>query len=139
MFFDSKECEWSDQRVFLNGIEIGKIRGIKFKKSVEKDLLYASGKKALSIQHGNERIDGTLTVLKGTLEDINRSVQATGGEDVTDAEFVITVSFVAKGTRAVQNYNLIGVEIAEFEVGMMQNDKFNEINLPFIGLRHSTV
>lgn len=131
IFFDSKECEWSDQDVFLNGVKIGKIRGLKFKASKEKDPLHAGGDKPISLQGGNRTYEGTLTILKGALEDINRACVAEGGKDCLDAEFVVVCTYKARTARALQTHTLSGLQFSEFELGMMQNDKFTEVGVPF--------
>lgn len=135
-FFDSKECEWSDQEVFLNGVKIGKIRAIKFKAAKEKDFLHAGGENPHSIQGGNRTYEGTLTILKGALEDVNRASVAAGGKDCLDVSFIIVITYKVKGNRALQTHTCSGVEFSEFELGMTQNDKFTEVAMPykFLGL-----
>lgn len=135
MFFDTKECEWADQDILLNGVKIGKARGLKFKKSQEKEHLYASGNDPIDIQRGNKKYEGTLTMLKGAVEDVNRASIAAGGEDLTDARFQIVCNYRAKGNRLKQTYTLIDIEFTEFEVGMVQGDKFQEIPVPFLFLK----
>lgn len=134
-FFDTKECEWSDQEILLNGVKIGKIRGLKFKKSQEKEHLYAGGNDPIDIQRGNKKYEGTLTILKGALEDANNSVIAQGGEDITDAAFQIVCNYKQKGNRLKKTYTMINVEFTEFEIGMIQGDKFQEVNLPYLFLK----
>lgn len=134
MFFDTKECEWSDMEVYINGVKITKITGLKFKKTREKELLYAAGSDPINIQSGNKGYSGTLTVLRGAVEDMTRAVKASGGEDLLDAEWSVVCKFKPKGVRALSTYTIPTAEFTEFEDGMMQNDKKGEIALPFIFL-----
>lgn len=134
MFFDTKECEWSDMEVYINGVKITKFTGLKFKKTREKELLYAGGSDPISIQNGNKGYSGTLTCLRGAVEDINRAVKAAGGEDLLDAEFSVVCKFKAKGIRGMSTHTIATAEFTEFEDGLMQNDKKGEIALPFIFL-----
>lgn len=134
MFFDTKECEWSDFTVYINGVKITKLTGLKYKKTVEKELLYAAGSDPLSIQRGNKGYTGTLTVLRGAVEDMNRATISAGGEDLTDAEFSIVGTYKAKGARGLSTVTIATAEFSEFEDGLMQNDKKGEIALPFVFL-----
>lgn len=133
-YFDTKECEWSDQDILVNGVKVAKARGVKIKKSQEKEELYASGDKPISIQRGNKKYGITLTLLKGAVEDMNRAAIAAGGEDINDVEVVIVVNFRARGNRLLQTYTCISVQFTEFEIGLMQNDKFQEVSLPCLAL-----
>lgn len=135
MFFDTKECEWSDQDVFLNGFKIAKILGIKFKKTKEKEALYAGGDEPISIQAGNKGYEGTLTILKGAVDNMNVAALAAGGEDLLDVAWTLTVTFKPKGTRLLKTHTLVGVDFEELEEGLMQNDKKSEIPLAFKFLR----
>lgn len=134
-FFDTKECEWSDLDIFLNGTKITKVRALKYKKTREQEHLFAAGADPISIQKGNKTYTGELRVLKGALDDMNRASKAAGGEDITDVTWTIGASYKEKGNRLVQFDTLQGVEFGEFEKGMEQNAKFSEITLPFLYLK----
>ncbi len=135
MFFDTKECEWSDQDVYLNGFKIAKILGVKFSKGKEKEALYAGGDEPISIQGGNKTYEGTLTLLKGAVDNMNAAALLAGGEDLLDIAWTLTVVFKAKGTRILKSHTLMGVDFDKFEEGLMQNDKKSEIPLSFKYLR----
>jgi hypothetical protein len=135
MFFDTRECEWSDQEVFIDGVRVTKIQGIKFKPTQEKEFLHAAGNEPIGIQRGNKTYTGDITLLKGALDDINRAVRAAGGNDILDAEFVVVVNYKAKGNRALQTNTLIGMQVSEYEHGMEQNAKSKPITLPMMFLK----
>lgn len=136
-FFDTKECEWNDLEVFLNGVRVTKIQSLKYKKAQEKEHLYAAGNDPISIQRGNNAYTGSVRLLKGAVDDINRAVQASGGEDLLDASFIIVANYKKKGNRQLQVDTLSGVEFSEYEKGMEQNAKSMPIELPilFLGLK----
>ncbi len=135
MFFDTKECEWSDQEILVNGVKVAKATGLKFKKSQEKEHMYAAGDEPLDIQRGNKKYEGTLTMLKGAVEDVNKAAIAAGGDDLLDIRVQIICNYKAKGNRILQTYTLIDVEFTDFELGMMQNDKKLEVSIPMLFLR----
>lgn len=133
--FDSKECEWNDLQIYIDGAKVGKATGLKYKKSRETEALYAAGDEPLTIQRGNKTYTGTLNILKGTLDDMNDAAKAAGGEDLYDVDWLIVASYRAKGTRKLQVDTLLGVVFEDFERGMMQNDKKMDVALPFKYLR----
>lgn len=137
MFFDTRECEWSDLEVFIDGVKITKIQGLKYKKGQEKEHLYAAGNEPIAIQKGNKSYTGEMRILKGALDDINRAVRAAGGEDILDANFIVVANYKAKGNRSIQTDTLLSVEVTEYEKGMEQNVKSMPITLPilFLGLK----
>lgn len=134
-FFDSKDCEWADMTVMIAGATLTKIRGIKYKASQEKKLLYAAGSEPVSIQSGNRSYEGEIKVLKGALDDMNRAALAAGGDDILDLQFDIVVTYKAKGTRGLQTDTLVNVEVSNFEKGWDQGAQSMEVSLPIVFMK----
>ena len=134
-FFDSKDCEWADMTVMIAGATLTKIRGIRYKASQEKKLLYAAGSEPISIQSGNRSYEGEIKVLKGALDDMNRAALAAGGDDILDLQFDIVVTYKAKGTRALQTDTLVNVEVSNFEKGWDQGAQSMEVSLPIVFMK----
>lgn len=133
--FDSKECEWADFSLYINGVFISKIAGFTSRKRQEKEPLHAHGNEPFSIQRGNKTYEGNLVLYKNAVDAINRAVQLAGGDDLLDAEFIIVGSFAPKGTRVIQNRTLLNCEFTEEAVELAQNAKSVQVTLPFIYLR----
>ena len=133
-FFDSKECEWADLTVLFAGAELTKIRGVKYKASQVKKPLHAAGNKPISIQKGERTYDGTITVLKGAVDDMNRAAVAAGGSDLLDITFDLVITYQAVPGRALQVDTLLGMEVTDFEKGMMHDSTEMEIALPVVFL-----
>lgn len=136
---DSKEVEWSDAELFLNGVRITKVQGFKFKLAQEKEFLYAGGNDPLSIQRGNKAPTGEFRLLKGAVDALNAGARAAGGNSLLDIALVAVIKFKAKGVRTVQTATLTGVEFTEYEYGMEQNAKSMPITLPFLYLSQTIV
>lgn len=135
-FFDSKECEWTDLRIFLNGAKAGKVTGNKYKKDRETEFLYAAGDEPASIQRGNKAYTGTLNLLKGLQDDMNAAARAAGGEDLYDVDWTIVNTYREKGSRLIQTDTQIGVVFESLgDRGMMQNDKKMDLAMPYKYLR----
>lgn len=135
-FFDSAECEWADMSVFFAGAQLTKIRGLKYKSSKNKELLYAQGDAPISIQSGNRSYEGEIKVLKGAIDDMNKAAVTVGGKDILDLEFDIVVVYAAKGTRALQTDVLVRCQLKDFQKGWDQGAKMMEITLPILFLDH---
>lgn len=138
--YNSKEYEFADIRVIIFGAQLSGLRGITFKKSQEKEHVYGAGNQPKSIQRGNKKYEGTLTVLKSDFDRMNVAARASGYEDITDVPFTqlaMTVVFDNPGI-GLTTHNLIGVEFTDMEDGMKQGDMSKEVELPFIFLRLQT-
>jgi hypothetical protein len=134
-FFDTKECEWSDQELAISGVTCGKATGVKWGVKHPKSYLHAGGKKPLSIQGHNKEYPGELRILLGALLDLNAAAILAGGDDITDTEFDITITYIAKGTRGRRTVVYPQCQVDEFEAGWAQGDPKMEITLPFKGMQ----
>lgn len=132
--FDSTEVEWGQFKVFFNGLDIGKIRGLKYSVESEDEELYAGGDEPIDIQSGNRKYSGELKILKGALDGLNEAAVAAGYRDITDVpakSVSIVATYSPKGNRVLQTDTLMAVKIGKFEKGFDQGAKMMEITLPF--------
>ncbi|MCG8701261.1 MAG: hypothetical protein MI922_24620 [Bacteroidales bacterium] len=131
--FDSKQYDWSNIDIVMLGRPVTGIRGVKYKTSQEKELIYARGNKPVSIGHGNVSYEGELTLLQSELEALQEAAGA--GNKITDiAAFDVTVAYIPKGGSTVVTDIIKNVEFTEYEKGMAQGDKFMEVTMPFVAL-----
>ena len=129
--FSTREYEWSDVTVIMAGRNVAGLRGVEYKMSQEKEVLYGKGNKPHTIQRGNKSYDGTITITQSEYE----AIRAAAGGDVLDISFNIIVSYGNPSKGDVMTTDLLkGVEITEVPKGMKQGDKFAEIALPIIML-----
>lgn len=133
MAFNSKQYAFSDISVIVLGRELQGFRGVKYKVTTDKEVLHGRGKKAFSIQSGNETIEGELMLLQSELEALRAAVKSVNPNyKLTDVAFDIVVTY-GNGTVAATDI-IQGAEFKEYEKGMEQGDKFMEISLPFLAL-----
>ncbi len=130
--FNSREYQWSDVRALVGGRLLTRLRGVRYKVSKEKELLYGTGDEPVSIQSGNKAYEGELTMLRSEYE----TLAAAGGGTVLDMQVDIVVSYgnPTAGDVMVTD-KLLGCQFTEEEDSMSQGDKNEEITLPFIFLR----
>lgn len=134
MAFDSKQFAWSNVEVFMMGKLLTAIRGVKYKAAQEKEHLHGRGSEPLSIQSGNKTYEGEITLLQSEVEALERAAGA--GNDIFDLPgFDIVVTYVPKTGAGLTSDIIKGAELMESEKGMLQNDKFAEIAIPFMALK----
>lgn len=136
--FDSNEFEYADIKINVFGIELDTLRGIKYKVSQEKELIYAQGNQPRSIQRKNKKYEGTLKLTKAGYDELDNAAIAAGYEGITDVPgkyITITVTYQKSGSNMLATDSLLNVEFMEAEDGLNQGDSFGEISLPFIFLR----
>lgn len=129
--FNSKNYRFADITVSMFGQTLTGFRGIKYKKSQEKEHLYAQGDEPVGVQRGNKAYEGELMMLKSDFDALNIAAKTAGYEDVVDLPgFPLIVSY--SNNTKITTDTLLNVEFKEFEDGMVQGDKFKEISLPII-------
>lgn len=139
---NSQELEWHHATLSLMGVVINGLRGFKYKKSTEKEQLFAGGNDAVGIQTGNKKIDGSIKLLKSEIDRLNDAAQAAGYEDITAVPYqLITATFVYKqGFNRQQRTDIItGIAFTDLERAMEQGAKQMDIDVPFVALSLKTV
>jgi len=135
---DTRQYEFADIKVCILGVVLSALRGLTYKYGQEKELVYGSGNEPLSVQRGNKKPEGTLTLLKSDLDAMNVAARAAGYRNIVDVPgkliHITCVYQITDGAR-LSTDTLQNVEFTEFEDGMKQGDKFKEVSLPFIFLR----
>lgn len=131
--FNSKEYEWSDVTVAVDGNVLGAITGVSYTRSKEKEFIYGRGSKPRAIQSGNETIEGSITLLQTDFEALNDASKNAGYGSILDPSFTINISYTdTAGVPRVDTLKF--VEFSEYPKGMAQNDKMMEIEMPFLAL-----
>lgn len=127
--FDSKEYRWSDMSFEFLNVNIVAIQELTYSVEQDSEELFAAGDEPISIQRGNRKYSGQMTILKSLLDDMNTAAQAAGFRDVLDLNFPVTVAY--SNTTKVKKDVLVGCVITKFNDGMSQGDKYAKIVLPF--------
>jgi hypothetical protein len=136
MAFDSREFEFADIRVSIFGTELTGLRGITFKKTQEKEPIYGAGNEPVAIQSGNIKYEGTLTLLQSNVQALLFAARKAGYNHLTDVPAnQIAITVVYNQGLKMATYKLMGVAFTEFELGMKQGDKYQEVELPFLFTR----
>jgi len=134
-FVDGKEVEWADIRLYIAGVETLKFTAINFGTETENEHLHAGGDDPISIQSGNRKPTGSLTLLKGDYDIMDAAAVAAGGRDVNDLEFDVLAYYKPKGIRPPVRELLQGCRISNHKNGMTQGAKKMEVELPFLFLK----
>lgn len=138
--FSTKECAWAQVSVTVLGRKVVGLRGFEFKKTVEKEHLYAAGDMPIDIQSGNKKYEGNLKLLKFEVDMLNDAAVAAGYADILDVPHSsVTITCDYKNERTGKLRTITASEVAFSELGraMEQNAKMTEITLPFIAMNIS--
>ncbi|TWI22198.1 hypothetical protein [Sphingobacterium siyangense] len=131
MAFNSREYEWADITVIAGGRDLLGIRGVKYTRKIEREAVYAKGRKAKAIQSGNESVEGELVLLQSTY---NELLDSSGGDILSlSIDTEVTYGNPSRGD-ALRTDRLIGIRFTEEAVEFKQGDKFAEITVPFLAL-----
>lgn len=131
MAFDSRQYEWADLEIQLGGKTLVAVTGVKYKKKVEREAYFGKGRKPLSLQTGNETVEGELSIGKSELD----SLIARTNKKLLHTSFSLVVSYGNPAEGVPMTTDIIeGLKISEYEQGLKQGDKAMEITLPFMAL-----
>jgi hypothetical protein len=137
MFFNTKECEWSDCEVFIAGKKVTKITDVSFKINRDTESLAGAGNEPIGIQSGAKSYEGKITLYKGAIDDLNTAAQTAGYNDLTDIDFDIVITFKERADRPRRTYTLIGGRAAGYEIKFGSGDKSSksDIDIKFLSLK----
>lgn len=133
---NGREYEWADISVIFGSVPVVGFRAVSYKREREKEPMYAKGRKAHSIQSGNDAVTGSLTFTQSQLE----ALEVVTGGNLLTAKVDIVVSYGAElnapsiAKSVISTDVITGAEFTEYEKGMSQGDKFMEIAMPFLAL-----
>ena len=134
---NSQELEWKHATLSLLGVVINGLRGFKYKTTTDSEHLHAGGDKAISIQSGNQKVDGSIKFLKSEIDRLNDAAQAAGYDDITQVPYqLIVATFVYKTAigRPQRTDIISGIKFTDLERAMEQGAKMMDIDVPFLAL-----
>jgi hypothetical protein len=138
MEFSTNDVAWSKVTVTLLGRKITGLRGFEYKKSVEKEHVYASGDEPVDIQTGNKKYEGNIKVLKYEVDMMNEAALKAGFADILEVPhtlITLTCEFKKSATSRAEILAVPGLAFTELSFALEQNAKMNEVTLPFIAMR----
>lgn len=136
--FDSREFEYADVKVFMLGKELTGLRGLTYKKTQDKEVVFGAGNEGRAIQRGNKKYEGQLMVLKSEFDLLNAAAVAAGYEDILDVpgnKIDIVVVYRKSDALKTSTARILNVEFTEYEDGLKTEEKFKEVTLPFLALK----
>lgn len=135
--FSTKECAWSQVSVTVLSRKIVGLRGFEFKKTVEKEHLYAAGDMPIDIQTGNKKFEGSLKLLKFEVDLLNAAALAAGYADILEvphSAIAITCEYKKGSADDTRRLTVTGVAFTELSRAMEQNAKMSEVSLPLLAM-----
>ncbi|MCO5258915.1 MAG: hypothetical protein M9916_02110 [Crocinitomicaceae bacterium] len=127
--FNSREYEWADVTVILGGRDLTGIRSVKYSEKIEREAVYAKGRRPHGIQSGNLSYEGEISMLQSEYE----ALVTSGNGSILSLSVDIEVAY-GNAPDPIAIKRIEGVRFTEAAQGLKQGDKFMEITLPFIAL-----
>ncbi|SEG39409.1 hypothetical protein SAMN05421847_2186 [Halpernia humi] len=128
---NDREYEWADLTLILGGRDITRFRGLKYSEKIEREAIYAKGRKPVSIQSGNIGYEGEIVMLQSEYEAL---VKACNGSVLGAClDGLGCYGDPSKGD-AMTTDRIESLRFTEAAKEFKQGDKFQEITLPFIAL-----
>ena len=129
---DTKQYEFADITLLVDGVDITGVRSIKFSEKIEREALYAKGRYPHSVQSGNVAYEGEIGLTQNELE----LLIAKGKGSILNLKMdaVITYGNPSNGDTLITD-KMLGIHFTESAKELKQGDKFMDVKLPFIGLR----
>lgn len=128
---NGREYEWGDLSLILGGRDIARFRGLKYSEKIEREALYAKGRKPISIQSGNESFEGEIKILRSEYDALVKAGNGSIKGLCLDALAVYGDPF--SGNNMITD-RIESLRFTEASKEFNQGDKFQEITLPFIAL-----
>jgi hypothetical protein len=126
---NGKEYEFSKITVVAAGRDIIGLRGINYGATKEKEHLYGKGSKPLSIQSGNIKYEGDISVTQSEY----LGLKVLGGGSILNLNIDVVVVYGKVGD-TLHSDTLYGMEFTEEKMEWSQGDKFTTVKLPFLYL-----
>lgn len=129
---NNKEYAWGDISVTLWGRPVIGITGVEYKSKQKKEARRGMGRKAKSIQYGEEECEGTLTIMQSELIALNQAAKTKGYKNILGVDLEIIVSYQAGLVVTVDK--ICCASFTEIPSAMKEGDLQAEVALPFIAM-----
>lgn len=129
---DTRLYSWAECEIRLNGQFLIGVTGVRWDDQQEKEYVYGKGNSPLAIKNGNERVEGSITLLQSDLERLKD--MAPLGKMTKFVGIDLQVAFANIGGMVVR-YSIIGLGFTSEPMAIAQNDKFMQVELPFMALQ----
>ena len=91
---NGKEYDWGTIKIIMWGRPVVGATSVDYKLTKAKEALYAAGRYAKGIQHGQRAASGTLTLLQSEIIAMNRAAREKGYKDILDVDVDILISYI---------------------------------------------
>jgi hypothetical protein len=132
--FNSRQYEFSDTTLVVNGHVLEGFQGIEFTDALDKEALHAKGTEPHSIQHGNSSYKGKIECTQSELQALQQIAPQKRIVLLRNITAQVIYGNPSQGV-ASKTYEIRGLEFTDSTMGMMQGDKAMKVSLPFIALR----
>lgn len=141
--FSTKTAQfaWRDVVAVIEGRPIAGITDIEYTTEKALEEIYGAGDSPQFIGEGNKSYKGSIELLQNDYEALVEEAKNRGGDDITDLEVSVVVSYIPKGTANLPKMvvdRLVGVKFSSDGKKISQGNTHAKMALPFIclGIEH---
>lgn len=128
---NGREYEWADLTLMAGGRDMIEFRGFSWKRTIEREAVYAKGRDAAYIGSGNIAISGEITALKSGYD----KLALAGGGSILGLNIDLMLSYGNPSEGNAMTTKRIGsVRFTEEGEEWKQGDKFSEVKMPYLAL-----
>lgn len=110
---NGKEYDWGTIKIIMWGRPVVGATSVDYKLTKAKEALYAAGRYAKGIQHGQRAASGTLTLLQSEIIAMNRAAREKGYKDILDVDVDILISYIPEDSTAITVDQIICASFSE--------------------------
>jgi len=147
MLINGKEHDWSDVKIYLNGLPVADVKEISYRDKREAEMQYSQGAKPYGVGFGNYSAEGDMTLIMEEYRKFESPASVLGRKIYDYAPFQIVVAFADKVKKTegdppreyvVQEFSptkvhvIKDVVITDVDEGFAQNDKELTVKLTFL-------
>lgn len=127
------EYTWRDLKVTMLGRTFEGITDVDYEKEVEKKPIYGRGGKVKSIQPGNEKNSGNISLRQSEVEAMLLATKATNiNATILDIVFDVQIQYIGTGSSNIVKDRVVAAQFTKLPKGMKQGDTDMVIKLPFL-------
>ena len=144
---NGKAHDWSDIKIYLNGIPASDVKAINYRDSREAELQYSGGSKPYGVGYGNYKVEGDMELILEEYRKFSTPAVALGKKVYDYAPFPIVIAFADKVEKTegdpprqfinqefspTKVHTIKDVIITDVDESKAQNDKELVVKITFI-------
>ena len=132
MAFNSREYQWSDLEIVLEGKLLTKAVAVEYGEKINREYIRGKGNKAQGINDGDYSVEGSLELHQSEFDALEK---LTGNKGIVNMrDLTLTVAYASTADGRISIRSIIGVAITDWKEAYKSGDTHGTVTLPFMAL-----